>query len=272
VVLRINAASLRFVIFGCALFMLVIPLVSHAQSIQANSAIVSARIAPGESMPVRVQLSNFGSSSRVDATITYQVTDSTGLTVVSENETVAVETTATFIHTLTLQANTLPGSYKLLVSVAYSGQIAPAVSSYQFTVERKILGVFISDFLKYGFITLVSILFVLGLVWIFERYHHNRQLGHDYSHVPSKTRIYYEIIGDVIQQMRLHEGDTALKMATEVGGLHIDPNTGKVIEIDGDPATVVASLVSEYEQVFGKKINLSFAKNANGKAMVKAHA
>ena len=246
-----------------------VPSVAHLQDIQTDATIVASRAAPGENMPVRVRLSNFGDASRADGTITYAIVDSDGREVQSESETVAIETTATFIHSLLLPNSIQPGQYTVRVFVSYRGQQAPAVSSYPFTVERKIAGIFESDLLRYGIIALVSVLFVLGLVWIFEKYHHRAVARHDYSEIESKDRIYYEMVSDIIQQMRLHEGDKALLMAAKIPGLSIDTASGRVSHVEKDPATVVASLVSEYESVFGKHINLSL-KGMNGRAIVKS--
>jgi predicted phage tail protein len=221
-------------------------------------------------MPVRVQLSNFGSQARADTTATFSVLDSNGREVVTEKETVAVETTSTFTHSLMLPPDISPGHYEVQVSIVYQGQQAPAVSSYQFSVERKFAGIFVSDLLKYGLIALLSILFVLGLVWIFEKYQHSTQ-SHEYSHIPQQTRVYYEIVSDIIYQMRLHEGDAALRIAQETPGLKIDED-GKVTMLAGDPAAIVASLVSEYKNAFGKKVNLCFGKRASCKAIVKSPA
>ena len=55
------------------------------------------RVAPGEFLPFSVKLLNFGGKRRVDVTITYQIIDSEGTEVFTESETIAVETTASFV-------------------------------------------------------------------------------------------------------------------------------------------------------------------------------
>jgi hypothetical protein len=240
----------------------------YAQDIQAQSIIHAPRIAPGETMPIQVRLSNFGTTARADVTITYTVLDKNKKEIVKDWESVAVETTATFIHSMTLPENITPGVYSVLVSVQYGGQKVPAVSQYDFTVEKKVLGIFYSDLLKYAIALLVSICTVGAAVWLYERTRKRTAFAPDYTHVSKTTRIYYEIIGDIIRQMRLHAGDRALTLANNVPGLSVDDN-GKISAIDGDPATVVALLVSDYEKKFGKPVNLSFEHNARRHAIIK---
>ena len=81
--------------------------------------------------------------------------------------------------------------------------------------------------------------------------------------------MYYEIIGDTIREMRSHEGDKALTMASNVPGLTVDPDTGRVLKLAGDPASIVASLIAAYEKQFGKHINLAFGKGAKERATVR---
>lgn len=222
-------------------------------------------------MPVSVHLSNFGSATRADATVTYTVIDVQKNVLLSTTETVAVETSASFLHTLLLPRNIAPGQYTVQVSVTYAGQEMPAVSSYQFIVERKIGGFFISDLIRYGLFGLAGMLVVLYMVWLSEKYRHATRRVHDYSDIPSTQRMYYEIISDIIQKMRVHEGDKALSMAGQLPGLVVNDESGEVINISGDPATIMASLVSGYEETFGKRINLSLKKSATGYAIIKDH-
>jgi hypothetical protein len=158
---------------------------------------------------------------------------------------------------MTLPENITPGVYSVLVSVQYGGQKVPAVSQYDFTVEKKVLGIFYSDLLKYAIALLVSICTVGAAVWLYERTRKRTAFAPDYTHVSKTTRIYYEIIGD-----------RALTLANNVPGLSVDDN-GKISAIDGDPATVVALLVSDYEKKFGKPVNLSFEHNARRHAIIK---
>lgn len=246
----------------------VMPGVARMQDIQTDTQVSAPRIAPGESMPVRVKLSNFGSNARSDVVLTYDVISPDGKIVHTENETYAVETTASFIHTLTLPQDIVSGHYTVSVSIAYTGQKSPAVASYPFTVERKIGGIFVSDLMLYGGIACASVLFASAVAWVVTR--RGSPVGtEDYSDVPHEARIYYEVIGDIIRAMRTHEGDKALIMATQTPGLKINADTGRVLRLTEDPASVMAHLVREYEKQFGKRVNLAFGKNIKEHATVR---
>lgn len=123
--------------------------------IKTSSGNLVTRVAPGELLPVSVKLVNFGGGRRVDVTIDYFILNEKGEVVLTEKETTAVETTASFIKILQIPRGIWPGRYTAESSITYQGQKVPATASYQFTVERKIAGMFVGQFLIYGVITLV---------------------------------------------------------------------------------------------------------------------
>lgn len=136
--------------------------IAQESEVKTSSANLVTRVAPGELLPVSVKLVNFGGGRRVDVTIDYSILNEKGDVVLTEKETVAVETTASFIKILQIPQNTPPGNYTAQSSITYQGQKVPATASYQFTVERKIAGMFVSQFLIYGAITLV-----VGIIFAF---------------------------------------------------------------------------------------------------------
>jgi hypothetical protein len=69
--------------------------------------------------------------------------------------------------------------------------------------------------------------------------------------------------------MRTHEGDKALSMAAQIPGLTINNDTGRVLGLTGEPASIVAALVSNYEKRFGKRVNFAFGKNMRERAAVR---
>lgn len=229
--------------------------------IQTTGAGLVSKVAPGELLPLSVKLTNFGNRNRVDVTITYKITDAEGTAIYSAEETVAVETTATFVKTIQIPFETVPGRYIAKSSIVYSGQVAPATTEFPFVVERKIFGLFQSDFYRYGGITiLISILAVLFGYALVRRRRRVRYTPFDYSDKPRGERIYYEIVSDAIGQMRQRAGDRALEIATHTPGLVVDEKTGRVLKITESPAKVVAELVSGYEKSLGKKVSFSFRK------------
>src|SRR6185369_11340145 len=66
----------------------------------ATNANLITRVAPGEFLPISVRLTNFGSKQRADVTISYRILDNTGTSLITNTETVAVQTTASFIKTI----------------------------------------------------------------------------------------------------------------------------------------------------------------------------
>lgn len=223
---------------------------------QTDGAGFVSKVAPGELFPFSVKLINFGSRNRVDVAISYEIIDVRGLAIYSAKETVAVETTANFIKTIQIPFEAVPGRYVAKSSIVYPDQSAPATTEFPFVVERKIFGLFQGDFYLYGGITLL----VGGIAWIISRllirrYRASRFPLIDYSDIPRDKRIFYEILSDTIIQMRERVGDDALSIAADIDGLEIDKNGGRVLAITESPSKIIATLVSEYEKLLGKKVS-----------------
>jgi hypothetical protein len=205
---------------------------------------------------------NFGSQQRVDVTLTYKIFDSGNQEVFSQTDTVAVETTASFVKQIQLPYDFAPGQYSLVSNLLYQGQMAPATSRFAFTVERKFFGLFLGDLL--WLCGIIAFIFVgnAALIWILRAPIQRRGFAmHDYSDKPREERIYYEIVSDTIAQMRQRAGDRALDVALRTEGLMIDGKTGRVLRLTENPAKVVAGLVSGYEKAFGKKVSFSLREN-----------
>jgi hypothetical protein len=233
--------------------------VTKGAQVDTSNAGVLTRVAPGELLPISIKLSNFGGGTRVDVLLTYSIVTGAGEEIYSASETVAVETTASFVKTIQVPFDTAPGNYIAKTSITYQGQLVPAHTQFPFTVERKFLGFFQSDFFLYGgIIFLVSILMLtLGHVLI-KRSRAIRLTPYDYSDIPHDTRIFYEILSDIIMEMRERVGDDALLIATHIDGLKIDKETGRVLSLTQHPSKIIAALVSEYEKLLGKKVSFLF--------------
>jgi len=265
-----RAEALLYCLIG---ILLCLPGLSLSEEIQTGSTALSTRIAPGETLPIQVNLLNFGRNERVDVTVAYEILNPGGKSITTYREVVALETTASFIHNINLPENIKPGTYLARTTVTYGGQESPAIASYQFAVERKIAGIFVTDLWVYALIAFLAIL-ASGLLFVLAKRlsHASRHFtrSFDYSQVPHKMRIYFEIVSDMVEQMRLHEGERALAMARDVSGLSLD-DEGRVLRISGDPASVVAVLVTEYEARFGRKMSFSLPHAAHAHALVKVH-
>lgn len=235
--------------------------VAHAQEVRTASGALVTRVAPGELLPVSVKLTNFGGGSRVDVTIDYRVLNKKGKAVITEKETVAVETTASFIKVIQIPRDIPSGNYTAESSIIYQGQKVPATASYQFTIERKILGLFVSQFIVYSIITIfVGIAFVIVSRLIKKKLRVSRITPHEYPKIPKEERIFYEIVSDIIAQMRQRVGDRALNIARSIDDLTIDENNGRVLNIKKSPAKIIALLILKYEKTLGEKVSFAFPR------------
>jgi hypothetical protein len=234
---------------------------STAGRVDTSSAGLISRVAPGEVLPISVKLVNFGNANRVDVIITYEITDLAGKSIFRTAETVAVQSTATFVKTIQIPFETTPGQYIAKSSLVYQDQVTPATTQFSFTVERKIFGLFQSDFYLYGIIVLIiaAAAGAIGYFWIKKR-RSVRSALQEYPDVPDKDRIYYEILSDTIMQMRQRVGDDALTIASNIEGLKIDNSNGRVLAITEHPSKIIATLVVEYDHLLGKKVSFLFRR------------
>lgn len=219
------------------------------------------RVAPGELLPISVKLTNFGGSRRADVTINYRILNEAGIEMLASTETVAVETTASFIKVMQIPRDFPPGKYTAESSIVYEGQKAPAISSYQFSVERKVAGIFLSDLILYGLITLfIGLIFAVVSRLVMKKRRVSRFVPHEYPQIPAPDRMFYEIISDIIMQMRYRVGDKALEIAGGIDDLIIEKDSGKVLKIKKAPARIIALLISNYEKSLHQKISFAFGR------------
>src|ERR1700690_600530 len=77
----------------------------------STSTSLDVKVAPGELLPVSVKLANFGSTQRVDVTITYSIDSAAGVEIYKTSDTVAVDTTNNFVKTIQIPFGAAPGVY-----------------------------------------------------------------------------------------------------------------------------------------------------------------
>ncbi len=225
-------------------------------SVKATSESPASRLAPGEFLPFSVKLVNFGSEKRVDIIINYEILDSKNKLIYSESETVAVETTASFVKRIQLSYTMEPGIYTAQTALTYPGQDQPAISRFPFKVEKKIGDFFVSDLALYATAGGAILITILAVVFLFSwSRRKGRYVMYDYSKKPKDQVIYYEMLSDIVSQMRLKIGDRALEIAKEVPNLQINPDNGMILDIQDDPAKIIALLVLRYEKESGKKLS-----------------
>ena len=230
--------------------------------VRTESGTLISRVAPGEFLPLSVKLLNFGGGRRVDVIIEYRIFDSAGTIILSENETVAVETTANFEKLLNIPPDTPTGEYIARSSILYQDQVVPATAQFPFTVERKIAGIFLSQFILYAGIALgIGIVFAVVSRLVISRQRATRFSPYNYSKVPKEKRLFFELISDTIMQMRRRVGDEALDIALEIKGLKINEE-GRVLAIEKSPSKIIALLVLAYEKSLGQKVSFSMRQSA----------
>lgn len=216
------------------------------------------KIAPGDFLPMSVKLLNFGSGKKIDVQIEYKVLDLDDKVMVTQSETVAVETTASFVKFIQIPNDLKPGRYKAWSSILYESQKVPAISSFQFSVQNKYIGLFLNQLVLLGIVLLVlSLVFIYFGSSLRRKNNFGHQASHEYSNIPEKERIFYEIISDIITDMHYSVGNQALDLIEKIDGLKIDRGTGKVLSISKDPSEVISVLMIRYQNTFGKKLKLS---------------
>ena len=261
---KLNNNALIFLFITLSMLVFTAPLalaqtnVGQVSRVDTTGAGLSVKVAPGELLPISVKLSNFGGSQRVDVSVSYSILDSAGKEIYGSDETVAVETTDNFVKTIQIPSGTAPGIYTAQTSITYQGQLVPATTKFSFTVERKFFGMFQSDLFLYGGLTLLISILALSLGYALVRHRKSRFAPIDYSNISRDKRTFFEILSDTIVQMRQRVGDDALTIASQIDGLKIDKESGRVLALTESPAKVIATLVSEYEKRLGKKVSFSF--------------
>ena len=220
---------------------------------QTEGKALVSRVAPGETLPIQVKLMNFGDGEKVDVTINYKILNPLGKLVIHEKETVAVQTTASYIRDIKIPEHFSEGKYTSVTEIEYNGQKVPATSQFQFSIEKKVLGIFLSRFIVYVIIGIVLAVILILAGRFIRRRRRSRFEAHDYSKIKKEERVFYELIGDMIMQMRYQKGRRAIELAQKVEGLVVEDGTGKVLDINKDPAEIVTLLMIYYKKEFGKK-------------------
>lgn len=228
--------------------------------IRTNTQPLSIRTAPGELLPFSVSLSNFGMAESVDVFIDYQVLNSSQEIIIGTSETVAVETTSSFVKNFQLPVDLAEGQYSIRTEITYPGQQFPAISEFTFRVENKILGLYRDEFILLLSLFAASSLATALIGYSVVRRSRIKRLGPiDYSNIPYNKRVFFELISDTILTMQLKIGDKALEIASKSEGIKIDPKDGRVLEINDKPSKVIANLVEEFEK-YGTNVSFSFRK------------
>jgi len=93
----------------------------------------------GQRLLTSLKLINLGADKRVDVFLDYTIKDSEGKTILTQAETVAVETQANLVRYFSLPNNLNVGDYELFVKLSYQNKEALAKSSFEVVQEKSVI-------------------------------------------------------------------------------------------------------------------------------------
>ncbi|HLD97807.1 MAG TPA: hypothetical protein VI815_00615 [Candidatus Nanoarchaeia archaeon] len=117
-------------------------------------------VEPGDEVLATIKIFNLGEISKVDAKINYFIKDSEGRIIVSDEETIAVETQASFVKELKLPEDINLGDYIFEIETTYNNEIAGA--STWFSVRDNIP--IFNTLSIYILLIIVLVMFIIVLV------------------------------------------------------------------------------------------------------------
>jgi len=95
------------------------------------------KVKAGEKIIAKLTIYNMGATQRVDTEITYSIKDLDGNIIISDKETIAVETVAEFTRTMLLPSYLQKGTYILDVMVTYNGLTAASSKTFEIIEEKE---------------------------------------------------------------------------------------------------------------------------------------
>lgn len=201
-------------------------------------------VAPGELLVFPMTLARSNAEELPDITMQYQVRDHDVVILQTQGPTNSTQS-------ILIPKNLRPGVYQVVGSFTYSGKAVTDILNFQFTVENKIAGFFVSQLIYIGGFVAGILLIIVIVIFLSKK-----KNVYDYADIQEDQRVYYEIINDMMTQMHDSIGDRAYKMADAIAGLSVDKTTGKILNITKDPSEVVSVLFIRYQNVFKKKLKI----------------
>lgn len=149
----------------------------HQSVIPHNECCVVGRVAPGEPLPLEFAFVNATPiQETIHITVSYSIIDPSGTVILTGLDTVDVQTlTAPFIYTVHIPAYFNTGKYGMDIGVSYGTEISPHLSHVQFSVEKKILGFYIYDWI--GAIPIVGVPVGIGIFMFIRKKTRNHGSG-----------------------------------------------------------------------------------------------
>lgn len=248
--MRFTKYAYYLIFLGCFSFNAPAALAQQLDKIEVATIDQFPKVAPGESLPVSLKLLNMGGSGRVDVQIAYFVENSQKQVLSEESETVAVETTASFVKQIVIPPNLQAGNYFIVADMKYPDQKVPAVATIPFQIEYKYFGFFKDQILVLGGAILAGIFVILLAVYFMNKRRKIIVSQFEYKNAPKGQKPYFELISDIILTMRQHLGDKAIKIANTLEGLKV-ADSGEVMQLTKEPLEIITLLTIEYEKNIG---------------------
>ncbi len=129
-------------------------------------------VSPGEEFLFSIKLTNFGSTKRADVYLDYWIQNTNGKKIFNAQETVAVETKASFTREITLPTKIEEGSYRVFAQVSYGEKCIStkgkncknSVSNTPFTINtKKTNNIITNEMFLITIIVSISAFIVLGI-------------------------------------------------------------------------------------------------------------
>ncbi len=127
-----------------------------------NLDLIKNSLSPSEKLSGTITLINLGIPGKVLANLTYEIINSKGEIVYSEEETVPVETQIEFIKTIDT-SNLEEGEYTLLADLKYENQTEPAHSEEKFTIGKSTL----NNTYGHSIVAIILLLIFAGIILAF---------------------------------------------------------------------------------------------------------
>jgi hypothetical protein len=119
------------------------------------------QVFPGGSLLATINLFNLGGSKKVDVIVEYSIKNEEGFEIVSESDSIAVETQVSFIEEFEILENIPPGRYVLYIKVKYDNQIASGSSWFKVVGKEK------KSLFSFEFFIAFFLVFMIFLVYYY---------------------------------------------------------------------------------------------------------
>lgn len=254
------------IILKASFFLLIVAIIvypkfSYAINITVRIGDQYTEVSGGDRLYFEVEIKYPENSKRKDLRLEYQIIEN-GELIASEKVLRAIETQTSFLDYIVVPKSAKAGIKELRVIVADYQELNDEVfATFRVLKSENKTG---ARFFPIGFAFLAAIFAIYQVVLIKRRIRIGRLAPHEYSEIPRERRIFYEIISDIIMQMRYHAGDKAIDIAEDIDDLAVDASSGRVLEIKKSPEKIIALLILKYEKMLGKKVNFMLRKPDGG--------